>query len=227
MTEKKKAKPVKPVTQVILRSYPKVIFLYPLFFTSLILWPIQLILGTPLQWLGAFWMIVFFCNIFVMAFDFSTSKFFILILAIVILVLLTIFYVLPVYTGPSISQIQFNLELTAQFYMTITIILGIILLFVILDSYLDYWKVERNEIYHKKGLFTQADRFPSKSLRIKKNIPDVFEFFTLRAGSITLMPGRADEAIMLSTVPNINKKSEQIDYLLSEISVEPEEPEKK
>ena len=220
MTDEKKKKPVKPVTEVILRSYPKVIFFYPLFFTSLILWPIQFVLGAPAQWLGAFWMIVLFCNLFVIAFDFSSSKFFILILAIVILILVGIFFIYPIYSGPTISEIEFNLGITYQFYMTITIILGIVLVFVILDAYFDYWKVERNEIYHKKGIFTAAERYPVKSLRIKKSIPDVFEFFILRAGTIVLMPGRADEIIALTTVLNVNKKSDQIDYLLSDIAVD-------
>ena len=223
MADEKKKKTVQPITEVILRSYPKVIFFYPLFFTSLILWPIQYALGTPTQWLGAFWMIILFCNLFVIGFDFSSSKFFILILAIVILILVGIFFIYPVYAGPSIFEIQFNLGITAEFYMTITIILGIVLLFVIIDAYFDYWKVERNEIYHKKGIFSAAERYPVKSLRLKKTIPDVFEFFILRAGTIVLMPGRADEIIALNTVLNVNKKAEQIDYLLSHISVEPDE----
>jgi hypothetical protein len=221
MSDMKKS--AQPVNEVVLRSYPKVIFFYPLFFTSLVLWPIQYALGAPAQWLGAFWMIVLFCNLFVIAFDFSSSKFFILILAIVILILVGIFFIYPVYAGPTLAEIEFNLGITAQFYMTITIILAIVLLFVIIDAYFDYWKVERNEIYHKKGIFSAAERYPVKSLRLKKSIPDVFEFFILRAGTIVLMPGRADEIIALPTVLNINKKAEQIDYLLSHISVEPDE----
>jgi hypothetical protein len=223
MADEKKKKPVQPVTEVILRSYPKVIFFYPLLFTSLILWPIQFVLGAPAQWLGAFWMIVLFCNLFVIAFDFSSSKFFILILAIVILILVGIFFIYPIYSGPTISEIEFNLGITYEFYMTITIILGIVLLFVIVDAFFDYWKVERNEIYHKKGIFSAAERYPVKSLRLKKTIPDVFEFFILRAGTIVLMPGRADEIIALNTVLNVNKKADQIDFLLSHISVEPDE----
>ncbi|MFX0072806.1 MAG: hypothetical protein ACFFAO_17125 [Candidatus Hermodarchaeota archaeon] len=223
MADEKKKKPVKAVDEVILRSYPKVIFFYPLLFTSLVLWPIQFVLGSPAQWLGAFWMIMLFCNLFVIAFDFSSSKFFILILAIVILILVGIFFIYPIYSGPTIQEIEFNLGITWEFYMTITIILAVVLIVVVLDAYFDYWKVERNEIYHKKGIFSAAERYPVKSLRLKKTIPDVFEFFILRAGTIVLMPGRADEIIALPTVLNVNKKSEQIDFLLSHISVEPDE----
>ena len=40
---------------------------------------------------------------------------------------------------------------------------------------------------------------------------------------MTLLPGRADEVIHLPTVLNIKKKEEQIDWLLSHVSVEPDE----
>jgi len=225
MSEEKKKKATKPITEVILRSYPKIIFLWPLLLTSAILWPIQAFMGggQPAQWLGIFWLIVLFCNLFVIAFDFSSAKFFILILAIVIFILLLIFWIIPVYGIPTLADITWNPGLTANFYMAMTLILFIILFFVWLDALFDYYKVERNEIYHKKGIFSSAERFPVKSLRIKKEIPDVFEFFILRAGSMTLMPGKVDETITLHTVLNINKKAEQIDFLLSHISVEPDE----
>ena len=223
MPEEEKKKAAKPVTEVLLRTYPKVIFFYPLLFTSLILWPIQFAIGEPAQWLGAFWMMMFIINLFVIAFDFSSAKFFILILFVVIFILALIFFIIPTFDLPTISQIDFNLGLTANFYMVMSLIFLIILGLVICITRFDYWKIERNEIYHKKGWFSTAERYPVKSLRLKKEIPDVFEFFILRAGSITLMPGRADEVIALHTVLNINKKAEQIDFLLSHVSVEPDE----
>ena len=223
MPEEKKKKPVKPITEIKLRSYPKVIFLWPLLITSAILWPIQAFSKEPLQWLGIFWLMVLFCNLFVIAFDFSSAKFFILILGIVILILLLIFWIIPTYGFPDLWAIEWNPGLSANFYMALTLILGIILFFVIIGAHFDYYKLERNEIYHKKGIFADAERFPVKSLRLKKEIPDVFEYFVLRAGTITLMPGRADEVITLPTVLNINKKADQIDFLLSHVSVEPDE----
>ncbi|MHA1488274.1 MAG: hypothetical protein ACTSRI_01305 [Promethearchaeota archaeon] len=211
----------KPVTEVHLRNYPKVIFFYPLVFTSLILWIIQAFLPQNESILGAIWFIVFFCNLFVIAFDFSSTKFFILILAIVVVILLIIFLVVPNVTLPT-TTITLDLGLPMAFYMIMTLIFAVVLFLVILSSYFNYWKIERNEIYHKSGIFSTAERFPAKSLRIKKEIPDVFEYFALRSGSITLMPGKGD-VIHLPTVPNINKKQAQIDHLLSHVSVEPDE----
>lgn len=209
------------ITKIFLRDYPKVIFFYPLFFTSLVLWIIQLFLPSPLTTLGIIWFIVFFCNLFVISFDFSSTKFFVLILAIVVVILLVIFLVLPNITLP-VLPITFELSLPTHFYLLMTIIFGVILACVLIEAHYDYYKIERNEIYHKNGIFTSAERLPTESLRIKKDITDVFEFFALRAGSITLIPSKGD-SIQLSTVPNVNKKSKQLDFLLSHIAVEPDE----
>lgn len=219
MSQQKK---VKYPDEIYLRSYPKVIFFWPLLLVSFFWWIFQMFDDEPIGWLGTAWMIVFFTNLFITAFDFSSTKFFVLILAIVIILLLVAFFVLPNVTV-DIDIGDFNLGLTEGFYLTTTIILAIILGFVVLSSRFDYWKLERNEIYHKAGIFSSAERFPVKSLRLKKEIPDVFEYFLLRAGSMTLLPGRADEVIHLPTVLNIKKKEEQIDWLLSHVSVEPDE----
>jgi hypothetical protein len=174
----------------------------------------------PIAWCGNLWLIVFAINVFIVAFDFGSMKFFVLILVIVVVALLLIFLVPDLFAGLPFGS--FNPELTGNFYLSVTLIMAIILGLVVLGARFDYWKIERNEIYHKKGIFSSAERLPTKSLRIKKEIPDVFEFFILRAGSITLMPGHGD-VIHLPTVLNINKKQDQIDYLLSHVSIEPDE----
>ncbi len=208
------------VSEVFLRSYPKVIFFWPMALVSFILWLLQMIYPTPLPVFGNIWLVVFFVNMFIVAFDFSSAKFFVLIMVVVVVVLLLVFLVPGLFT--ILPGGSFNPGLTAEFYLVVTIIMAFILGLIVLSSRFDYWKIERNEIYHKKGIFSSAERMPTKSLRIKKEIPDVFEFFILRAGSITLMPGHGD-VINLPTVLNINKKQRQIDYLLSHVSIEPDE----
>ncbi|MFW9971888.1 MAG: hypothetical protein ACFFDF_16995 [Candidatus Odinarchaeota archaeon] len=219
MPEQKKQQ--KMPQEIFIRTYPKVIFFYPLLITSFILFLIQLFL-LPNVVLGYIWFIVFFTNIFVIAFDFSSTKFFVLILAIVIVVLVLVFLVLPYY-NLSIVGIQIDVALPWEFYMLMTLILAFILGIVLISTRFEYYKIEMNEIIHKAGIFSSADRYPVKSLRFKKEIPDVFEFFMLRAGRLTIMPGQADEVMILPTVLNINKKEQQLDYLLSHVSVEPDE----
>lgn len=208
-------------TEIYIRSYPKVIFFYPLLITSFILFLIQLFMEANAV-LGYIWFIVFFTNVFVIAFDFSSTKFFVLILAIVIIVLILVFLVLPYY-NLSFLGVQIDVALPYEFYMLMTIILAFILGIVVISTRFEYYKIERNEIIHKAGIFSSADRFPVKSLRFKKEIPDVFEFFMLRAGRLTIMPGKADEVMILPTVLNINKKEAHLDWLLSYVSVEADE----
>ena len=220
-TEKK----VKYPNEIYIRSYPKIIFFWPLLITSFILWMIQAIMGPEADTsiLGYVWFIVFFVNIFVTAFDFSSTKFFVLILAIVIIILVLVFLVLPNFAVDIGGFRRLNITLPWEFYMLMTVILALILGIVIISTRFEYFKIERNEIIHKAGIFSSAERFPVKSLRFKKEIPDVFEFFMLRAGKLTIMPGKADEVMILNTVLNINKKEEQLDWLLSHVSVEPDE----
>ena len=208
------------VTEIYLRSYPKVIFFWPLLLVSFIMWVLQLLAPSPVAWYGNFWLAIFAINMFIVAFDFSSTKFFVLILVVVVVILLVIFLVPGLFAG--LPTATFNPGLTKDFYLAATLIMAVILGLVVLGARFDYWKLERNEIYHKAGIFSSAERIPTKSLRIKKEIPDVFEFFILRAGSITLLPGHGD-VINLPTVLNINKKQKQIDYLLSHVSIEPDE----
>ena len=217
MSEKKAKHP----SEIYIRSYPKIIFFWPLLITSMVLWIIQA-LTDPSSTLGYVWLIVFFINIFVTAFDFSSTKFFVLVLAILIVILLLVFMVLPNFTF-DITGFKLNLMLPWDFYMVMTIILVFILGIVIIITRFEYYKIERNEIIHKSGIFSTAERFPVKSLRFKKEIPDVFEFFMLRAGKFTIMPGKADEVMILNTVLNINKVEKHLDWLLSHVSVEPDE----
>ncbi len=220
--EKKNVVKKKEINAVVLRDYSKAIFLYPLFFSSIVLWILQLIYDKPVAGFGFFWLVVFFVNIIVMSFDVSSGKFFIMVLTIVLAIVLFIFLVLPSVQLTALQNfetVEFNIGMTANFYMTMTVILGFVLFFVFLGANFDFWRIERNEIYHKKGLFVSADRYPTTGLQFKKEISDVFEFFLLRTGSVTLLLGKSD-TIHLGTVLNVDKKAKQLDFLLSDIKVE-------
>jgi prepilin signal peptidase PulO-like enzyme (type II secretory pathway) len=209
--------------KVYLRNYSKVIFFYPLFIASFILYLIQVIIGIEEPGLGAIWITIFFANLFVIAFDTSSTKFFIILLVVIILIFIFAFVFHP---GNIISQIlsfEITITMSYQFYLVSTIILGLIFIIAWIATRFDYWKVERNEVIHKKGIFVSVDRYPTKSLRIKKEIADIFEFALLRVGRIQLFFGGQD-VIHLNTIININKKAKQLDYLLSDIEVDVETP---
>jgi magnesium-transporting ATPase (P-type) len=222
----KQAKEEKKEGEIIyLRSYSKLVYFFPLFFTNIILWILQYFLsdsGKPVPWLGFVWMLVFFINIITIGFDISSTKLFIIILIIVVVIVLAVFLILPSTLQvfyQKVGLVEFNIGMNEDFYMVMTFILGLILLITLIAPRFNYWKLERNELYHKKGIFVEADRYPTKGLRFKKKIPDVLEYFLLGAGSITFLLGK-DDSEHLSTIPRINNKAERIDSLLSELEVE-------
>ena len=225
-TLKEQAKEEKKEGEVIyLRSYSKVIFLFPLFFTTIVLWIIQYffsVSGAPVPWLGFVWTVVLFVNLLTMAFDMSSTKFFVIILIIAVLIVLSIFLSLPAIINTffqNLVVVEFNIGMNVDFYFVMTVVIGILLLIALIAPRFNYWRLERNELYHRKGIFVEAERFPTKGLRLKKKIPDVLEFFFLGAGSLTLLLGN-DETEHLSTILRIDHKSRRIDALLSEIEVE-------
>ena len=210
---------------IILRNYSKGLFFYPLLLTSFIFWIIQAVLTNlgagPNEILGYIWFVVFFLNLFVISFDFPFSKFLILVLAVVITLLIIIFLVIPVVPLP--TPIVLNLGSSAEFYAVITLVLFIILGFIVLSTHFNYYVVEKNEIFHVVGVFSNtAERYPIRGLRFRHIISDVFEYILLGAGSITLVP-KDSEPIHLNTVIRVTKKVRKMDELLSHFAVKIEE----
>lgn len=207
--------------QIILRNFPKAIFFTPLFLVSVIFWIIQSFLTDLNPWLGIIWAVIFFSNFTVTALDFPSYRVLILILGVVIIVLLALFLgLIPTLKQLGIIGQNFRIGLPAEFYMIMTIILGLILGIVVLSTRFDYYRIERNEVIHKTGFFsTSLERYPVRGLRVKKEIPDLFEYFLFKAGTITLIFAKNDKIIHLNTVLNVKKKAERIDFLLSSLHV--------
>ncbi len=205
---------------IILRNFSKGIFFLPLFVLSILFWIIQLFLEEELNaWLGGIWIIIFFGNFSVTVLDFPSYRVLVLILITIIVVLLVIFFsLIPTLEQEGVLGEDFNLGLPAEFYMIMTIILGLILGLIFITTRFDYYKIERNEVYHKKGIFSlSTERFPVRGLRIKKEIPDLFEYMMLKAGTISMI--WKNKIVILNTVLNVKKKIEKIDDLLSHLQV--------
>lgn len=201
---------------IILRNYSKAIFFWPLLACSFIFWIIQALLPEINTIMGYIWCFIFFFNLFIISFDFPLNKFLILVLAVVMILLVLIFLIIPQVQLPIIVL---NLGSSAEFYATMTLILGIIIGFVVLSARFDYYKLEKNELIHITGILANtAERFPVRSLRFRHIVSDVFEFLLLGAGSIILIP-KDSESIHLITVTNIKKKIKKIDWLLTHLSV--------
>jgi len=207
--------------KLIIRNYSKAIFLLPTLLMSIVGWIIQAIIHEPFLIFELIWLIIFLTNLFVVCFDFSSSKFIILIFVILIFSTLVYFVLFPVILNPILFIGDFSLKLgfTSHFYIFLTGILFFFMIIAIGNSIFDYYIIERNELYHRKGLFNMTERWTLTNLRFKKEIPDIFEFLMFRAGTLSFYPTKTD-VIILPTVLNINKKEKQLDRILSKVQVD-------
>ena len=205
--------------RIIIRTYSKIIFTYPTLLASILGWILQATFHLQMTWLEVLWTVTFFWNLFVVAFDFTPKGFIILMFVCFIAGIILYFSVIP-FVGTFISP-SFHLALgfTSHFYIIMTFIYLFLLIIALIKPLFNYYVVERNELYHHKGIFTTSNRYPTQNLRYSKEIPDIFEFVLLRAGRLCFYVS-TNEALVLDTVLRINKKQERIEELLSKIEVD-------
>lgn len=226
--EKKKSKNGPAETKIILRNYDKGIFFYPLLIYTFIAWIIEFIYenqnpgALPRSSLAILWLFFFFLNIIVVIFDINTMKLLAIIVAIAIiglvLVILSVTKILSFANLESTVLPYFQPRMYAQFYLYVTVIFVLILIFVAVSSRFKYVRIEQNEII-LKGILGNEKRFPTGTLQYRTKIVDVFEWLTLRAGSLTLIFGK-DETITLPTIPRIEKVEKKLQNLLNYIKVQ-------
>ena len=207
--------------KIIIRSYSKAIFLLPTLIMSIVGWIIQVIFHRPLLWLELTWILIFLANMFVVCFDFSSSKFIILTLFLSLVAVIFYFTAVPLIFNPNWFKGDFQLlfGFTSHFFIIMTGILIFYMSIAFTVAFFDYYIIERNELLHRKGIFTMVERWTLTNLRFTKEIPDMFEFIMFRAGTLKFYPTRSD-IIILPTVLNINKKADQLDRLMSRIKVD-------
>jgi hypothetical protein len=223
--------PTEEVQEVTVRSYPKSVLFYPMAFISLaiaaaifflaIIYPIDPILYARLVYTLTFiWFVLFLFNLLLVTFDFGKNIIVAISLIIVILVLALALYftatgAFPLF-DPSLLLLYINLNGMLGFF--------ILFLFVIFIAWIRtrfyYFRVTSNEIVYKKGILGDMERFGTSNVMFHKEISDIFEYLLLRSGRLTFtIPGRKT-AVVLDTVPNVNKVEQEILLLLRRIEVD-------
>lgn len=205
--------------KIVLRDYSKTVFSYPILATSIAGWIITAIFDTQFLWMEIIWLISFFCCMFIMLFDFTASKFITFLTIITLIGLGVYFFILPLFE-PIRTSVVLSFGFTSHFYIIMTAIWGFLLVIAFVSVLFNYYTIERNELYHRQGIFTKAERYAISNVSFDKEIPDIFEFFMLGAGSLTFYPEGGRRLVKLNTVVWINTKEEKLNTLLSKISVE-------
>ena len=211
------------IDEVILRSYPKIIFFYPTAIASAIIGLLAQfipILQGPmdhamdlrhfLYWsdifnnirmdariiLGLIWLAVFAGNLFIVAFDYSSSKV-VAMIAFVVVGILIVILLLAYYPNlgnnlPSFSINVYGITMSYWFYYSVAGLLGLVFGIVWVEKRWDYYKITSQDIVHKTGIFGDVERLPAPNIHIHKRITDVFEYLFLKAGELTIIPAARD-----------------------------------
>jgi hypothetical protein len=225
------------VDSVIVREYPKVIFLYPSVITAAIcacfatvyppgaappVGPDVAAPANPASVLGAIFMTVFIFNLLVLSFDFGSMVAFAITTLIVALGLLAHIVNQHFVFLPALARFMrgIDIQLSFHFYVIYVVALCLIYLAVYIIRRFYYWEIRHNEVLHHNGLWGDVERHPTIGLKQTKEINDVFEFLLWRSGRLTLQVRDREAPYVLENVPNINRVESLIQQVTSRMAVE-------
>lgn len=206
---------------VIIRPWPKVVFLYPSFVCAAIFWLLSWLGLVSPTVLGNTFMLVLLLNLFVFSFDFGRIKS----ITILVAVLATLFLVLFVdtkvdftgYLGKVFGAI--DIQMNPAFYGFFAAGLGTLLGIVWINSRFHYYEVNAREILHHHGYLGDIQRWSTEGLEMNKEIYDMVEYLLLRSGRLIFHPATSKKAIVLDNVAKVNQVEERINDLLSVVAV--------
>lgn len=212
---------------VIIRPWPKVVFLYPTFVCATIFFLLSWLgigraegqLGSTV--LGNTFMLVLFCNLLVFSFDFSRIKSITIVISIIALVLLVLWIDgktdITGYLGRVFRSI--DIQVNTAFFAFLSAGIGFLLLLVFVNTRFNYYEVNAREILHHHGYLGDIQRWSTEGLEMNKEIADVVEFLLLRSGRLIFQPATSKKAIVLDNVANVNRIEKEVNDLLSVVAV--------
>ncbi len=239
------AKVSNELQSVIIRPWPKVVFLYPTFVAATIFWFIEALTGGGASAvaevatevateatgeqpaaanegsLGNIFMGIMFLNLLIFSFDFSRIKSITIVVAI-IAVALGIGWAdsqWGILGGIQSVLGSVNIQMNAQFYGFMSGMLALILALVLINTRFSYYEINHREILHHHGYLGDITRMPTTGLRFNKEIYDLMEFALLKSGRLIFYPSTSREAIVIDNVVNVNSAENRIKDLLSVVAV--------
>lgn len=197
--------------RVILRPYPKVIFFWMTWLTSLIAGIITTS-GSDPKHLGTVWMCIFAFNLVVIAYDFTEIISIMFLSLIGLLIFAGLYFDFLSFIGAFFAKLQ--LDMNESFYWTMFGLFTIIYFFVFLKTRFDYWEFRYNEVIHRRGVFADIKRYSTEDLRWFKEVPDVLERIICGSGRMILTTPRETHPIVIQHVVGINRIDEQVADIL-------------
>lgn len=206
---------------VIIRPWPKVVFLYPTFIVAtvffLLLW-LELVSETTL---GNTFMAVLLLNLMVFSFDFSRIKSITILIGIIATVLLVLWadskWEVTNFLGRMVGSI--DIHMNTGFYGFLSAGLGFLLVLVFVNTRFNYYEVNAREILHHHGYLGDIKRWSTEGLEMNKEIYDIAEYILLRSGRLIFQPATSKTSIVLDNVPNVSRIEKLTNDLLSHVAV--------
>ena len=209
---------------VIIRPWPKIVFLYPTFVVTTVFFLLSW-LGIAGQSgptiLGNTFMLVLWLNLLVFSFDFSRIKSITIVITIVALVLLVLWLDnkadITGYLGKVFGSI--DIQVNAAFFGFMSAGLGFLLALVFVNSRFNYYEVNAREILHHHGYLGDIQRWSTEGLEMNKEINDVVEYMLMRSGRLIFQPATSKKTIVLDNVASVNRIEQCVNDLLSIVAV--------
>jgi hypothetical protein len=182
---------------------------------------------TDVHIVGAAFLLVVALNLIVFAFEFprtTSLTLFFGITAVVLAILLLFRFNEQILPALTTLLKGFQPMANATFYFSVFGVLLAIMLAVFINVQFDYWEITPNELLHHHGFLSNLERFAAPSLKIDKEINDIFEYALLRSGRLVLHPSNEPRAFILENVMAINRKEAQLTKMLGALQVQVRNP---
>ncbi len=213
------------VESIIIRPWPKVVFLYPTFFAALICFVVSWMTADPngqaYGILGNVFFTVLCLNLMVFSFDFSRIKSITIVIALIALLLFVLWgdtkWNITGFLGGIAHSI--DIRLNTQFYGFFAGFLAFVFAIVFINSRFHYYEVNAREILHHHGYLGDITRWSTEGLEMNKEIYDLAEYMLLRSGRLIFLPASSKRAVVIDNVAKVNLVEERVNDLLSVVAV--------
>jgi hypothetical protein len=205
--------------KIILRAWPKMLFLWPSALAALaagIGSSFAPETSTRWEFWGTLFLTVLALNLMVITFEFPRSTSLTLVLACVALAWILVEVNRRYNIIAPLSDFIEALELAAMpdFYFAFCIVYLALLVGMFISTRFNYWEITNNELLHHKGLMQDIERFSTDGLQYTKQITDFFEYLIGRSGRLVVRTPAFEQPIILDNVVGINRVAESLDLML-------------
>ncbi|GMU20860.1 MAG: hypothetical protein AMXMBFR13_09560 [Phycisphaerae bacterium] len=215
---------------VILRSWPKIILMFPTLVVAIVCGILMSIYGAPdptrkdfdfRHMINLVFLIVLALNLILLLYDLTLRGFLIVALSVIVVVLAL--FLINQQTGKVWDTLRRVLSIrvyaNAAFHFLFAAVLIVNMFIAWVITRFHYWVVERNEIIIHNGFMHEQQRHPTSSARFRLEIDDVVEYALFGSGKLVFTFADDRSEHILPTIMRVRGKAKQLDLLLGRVAV--------